>query len=244
MASEPEPPWRPGSVICDTTLLAHVLEAIGFGQGDGAYNLIAQKLSDRGCKHVADLRENWTRQELISTIRPLGAKRAPISYVEAILSGLGGMELEGERELAIKKEERKYTGGDMTERSKKVRPSKGFNAFMYDPDGALYKHMPGKDSMKHMGSEEEKLCMDLIWLYANADLEPSTGAYLPEGMPFRLAQLHKKRLLPFAPKILKGLVATKVPLTHKDIQKKYKDRFQNGRNHSYKRMVLDEAFAD
>ena len=68
--------------------------------------------------------------------------------------------------------------------------------------------------------------------------------YLPEGMPFRLAQLHKKRLPPFAPKILKGLVATEVPLTHKDIQKKYKDRFQNGRNHSYKRMVLDEAFAD
>ena len=98
--------------------------------------------------------------------------------------------------------------------------------------------------MKHMGSEEEKLCMDLIWLYANADLEPSMGAYLPEGMPFRLAQLHKKRLLPFAPKILKGLVATEVPLTLQDSPKKYKDRFQNGRNHSYKRMVLDEAFAD
>ena len=244
MAAEPEPPWRPGAAICDTTELAHVLEAIGFGQGDGAYNLIAQKLCDRGCKHVADLRANWTRQELISTIRPLGAKRAPISYVEAILTGLGGMELEGERELAIKKEERKYTGGDMTERSKKVRPSKGFNPFMYDPDGALYKFMPGKDSVKHMGSEEEKLCMDLIWLYANADVEPSMGAYLPEGMPFRLAQLHTQRLPPFAPKILRGIVATEVPLTLEEIKKKYKDRFQNGRNTPYKRMVLDADFAD
>ena len=244
MAAEPEPPWRPGAAICDTTELAHVLEAIGFGQGDGAYNLIAQKLCDRGCKHVADLRDNWTRQELISTIRPLGAKRAPISYVEAILTGLGGMELEGERELAIKKEERKYTGGDMTERSKKVRPSKGFNPFMYDPDGALYKFMPGKDSVKHMGSEEEKLCMDLIWLYANADVEPSMGAYLPEGMPFRLAQLHTQRLPPFAPKILRGIMATEVPLTLEEIKKKYKDRFQNGRNTPYKRMVLDEDFAD
>jgi len=244
MAAEPEPPWRPGAAICDTTELAHVLEAIGFGQGDGAYNLIAQKLSDRGCKHVADLRDNWTRQELISTIRPLGAKRAPISYVEAILTGLGGMELEGERELAIKKEERKYTGGDMTERSKKVRPSKGFNPFMYDPDGALYKFMPGKDSMKHLGSEEEKLCMDLIWLYANADVEPSMGAYLPEGMPFRLAQLHTQRLPPFAPKILRGIMATEVPLTLEEIKKKYKDRFQNGRNTPYKRMVLDADLAD
>jgi len=244
MAAEPEPPWRPGAAICDTTELAHVLEAIGFGQGDGAYNLIAQKLCDRGCKHVADLRDNWTRQELISTIRPLGAKRAPISYVEAILTGLGGMELEGERELAIKKEERKYTGGDMTERSKKVRPSKGFNPFMYDPDGALYKFMPGKGSVKHMGSEEEKLCMDLIWLYANADVEPSMGAYLPEGMPFRLAQLHTQRLPPFAPKILRGIMATEVPLTLEEIKKKYKDRFQNGRNTPYKRMVLDADLAD
>ena len=49
-------PWRPGDNIRETTAIADVMNVLAFGQGDEAYAKIAQKLSDRGCKLVEDLR--------------------------------------------------------------------------------------------------------------------------------------------------------------------------------------------
>lgn len=238
-------PWRPGDDIRETTAIADVMNVLAFGQGDDAYTQIAQKLSDRGCKLVEDLRNAWTRSELLSTIRSLGGlKRTPHAYVAGMLNALR-IELEG-AELGFKTEEKSkgFSGGDMMDRSQKIKPSPGFIPSKYDIDGALYSYLPAKGMCEHLDDEAEKLLLDLVLLYMNADPEACLGTYLPEGLPGQLAKLHRARLPPFKPKKSTGVAGCKTELSLKEMAKKYKDRIQNARNHTYKRMKLNQSYAE
>ena len=238
-------PWRPGNNICETTVIADVMSIIAFGQGDQAYTQIAQKLSDRGCKLVEHLRSAWTRSELLSTIRSLnGLKKSPHAYVAGVLTALQ-IELEGE-EVGFKTEKKSkgFSGGDMMDRSQKIKPRSGFISRNYDIDGALYSYLPAKGMCLYLDDEHEKLLLDLILLYMNADSEACLGTYLPDGLPLQLAKLHRARLPPFKPKKSRGIAGCDPELSLSDMAKKYKDRVQNARNHTYKRMMLDQSFAE
>ena len=238
-------PWRPGDNIRETTAIADVMNVLAFGQGDEVYAKIAQKLSDRGCKLVEDLRNAWTRSELLSTIRSLsGLKKTPHAYVAGMLNALR-IELEG-AELGFKTEEKSkgFSGGDMMDRSQKIKPPPGFIPTKYDFDGAFYNYLPAKGVCEHLDDEEEKLLLDLVLLYMNADPEACLGTYLPEGLPGQLAKLHRARLPPFKPKKSTGVAGCETELSLKEMAKKYKDRIQNARNHTYKRMKLDQSYAE
>ena len=238
-------PWRPGDNICETTVIADVMSILAFGQGDQAYTQIAQKLSDRGCKLVEHLRSAWTRSELLSTIRSLnGLKKSPHSYVAGMLTALR-IELEGEEAgFKTEKKSKGFSGGDMMDRSQKIKPRSGFDPRSYDIDGALYNYLPAKNMCQYLDDEQEKLLLDLILLYMNADSEACLGTYLPEGLPLQLAKLHRARLPPFKPKKSRGIAGCETELSLSDMAKKYKDRVQNARNHTYKRMTLDQSFAE
>ena len=104
------------------------------------------------------------------------------------------IELEG-AELGFKTEEKSkgFSGGDMMDRSQKIKPPPGFIPTKYDFDGAFYNYLPAKGVCEHLDDEEEKLLLDLVLLYMNADPEACLGTYLPEGLPGQLAKRASRR---------------------------------------------------
>ena len=229
--------WRPGDLVLDDTVLAGPCSALTFGQGDPGFDLIAQKLASRNCTMVGQLRD-WGAQEFISVIRGLKLKKHPQAYLAAMQIALV-LKLEDKAgndgdDVKVKTE----TGGDMMDRCLKIAPSNGFNPFNYDFDASLYDYLPAKGQISFLSDDNEKLALDLQWLYMNADPEPSLGVYLPDGMSKRLAWMHSRRLPPFPPKVA-GVSKEQIPV---DAKTKYKDRWQNGRNHAYKRIVLSEEY--
>ena len=152
--------WRPGDLVLDDTEIAGPCSAITFGQGDPGFDLIAQKLASRNCTMVGQLRD-WGAQEFISVIRPLKLKKHPKAYLAAMEIALI-LKLEDKPgndgdDVKVKTE----TGGDMMDRSSKLKPSMGFNPSKYDFDALLYDYLPAKNSMQFLDEENEKLVLDM-----------------------------------------------------------------------------------
>ena len=64
--------------------------------------------------------------------------------------------------------------------------SADFNPSTYKPDGRVFAQLPRKGAQDFMSEEQEHLAVDLVWLDAHANPEPSLGDYLPSGLPLRL----------------------------------------------------------
>ena len=175
--------WRPGVTVTDEVKIVDIACALSFGQQDPAFDRIAEVLSKRGCKSVADW-GSWTKEEfftLIKTnVKELGLTKNRHAYLKGFESCTG-------RQLGVDdgdgfdplKKEKKPSGGDMMGLSRKVAASDEFRANKWRPDSQVYHGVPTKGAVDYLGPEEEKLYMDKLWLALQARLH---------GMPNSLAR--------------------------------------------------------
>ena len=232
-------PWRPGDLVEGESAVQDILNAIAFVRQDVVFTQIGERLAVRNCKTVDDLAE-YTSVEFCALARQFDIKHKARVYqatIEAAIQRTLDADCSMKSELGGKV--KKQSGGDMLSRSLKVEPSEGFNLFTYTPDAHVYSNVIGQTG-EYIGDEDEKLYLDKLWLFCQADPEPSVGDYLPSGMKQRLAKIHKQlKLPPFQPTRL-GKPGAKERSTS-DV---FSNRFFNGRFIAYKRIVLDERHRD
>lgn len=240
-AEEPQPrAWQPGEPVVDDTSIADVITTVGFGRADAAdWAAIKDKLVSRGCTTVAHLRDAWAPGELLSLIRHLKPKLHPRAYVAGI-STVIGHDLLKDHAFKIKSERGDAAAGQGAGwhlHCTKVATTADFLACKYKPDGRVFAHLPRKGAMDFMEEKDEHLAVDLLWLDAHINPEPSMGDYLPSGLPMRLGAICGELLPPFAaskkgaPRPAKQVIAL---------------RHQNARDAptAYKRMVLSSEFQE
>ena len=163
--------WRPGQAVVDATKISDLAAALAFGQSDDTYITLAEMLSQRGCDTVGKWR-TWTKGEFFTLIKSKSdlkmkkhrnayltgfesATRQPLR-IEAAAAGDGN---------GLIKSEKKRSGGDMLQLSRKV-VSSTFNGSKWEPDALVYEGLPKKGEVEFLGPEDEKLYMDKLWLCA------------------------------------------------------------------------------
>ena len=228
-------PWHPGVLLEGTSSVQDVLKTISFVRGSPGYANIGAKLEARNCTTVDNLAE-YSSVEFCALAKGCEIKRKARVYQAAIEAAI---QRRLPAENAIKSElgstkVKTETGGDMMQRSCKVAPTDGFNPTKYTPDALVYSDVLG-EAGEYIGDEAEKLYLDKLWLFVQADPEPSIGDYLQPGMKQRLAKLHTQMGLPsFRPSR-----AGKLNEKARDTSDVIYHRFFNGRFTCYKRVVLD-----
>ena len=201
MADEPQPcAWRPGDAIQDSSSLADIISALGFGRVDATdWMAIKDKLVARGCTTVSQVRDEWSAGELVSLIRPMKPRSHPRVYITAIGSAIG-RDLFKEEASKVKCERGEAAAGQGAEwhlHCTKVAKSTDFNSSKYKPDGRVFAQLPRKGAQDRMSQPEEELAVDLLWLDAHVNPEASIGDYLPPGIPFQLGKICDELLPPF-----------------------------------------------
>ena len=223
--------WNAREPVLPTTDLRQVLAVIGVGQLDSdSWSSVSAALESRACTTAGHL-ETRSRQELLTLLRTLELKKAPQSYLDVLLQ-VTGMSLMDDR----------HTGGNMMGRCSKGQLADGFNMRKYTPDIRCFDGIPRKDESQWLDKPEWDLLQDLLVLEAHANDNECLGDYLPDGMAKVYAKLHRNNFaLPKPPHAsMPGLKGAKPAPS---LESMYRHRWQNGRQATYKRIVLDKKFA-
>ena len=224
--------WVPGQAVGTQTPLKPVCDTLSVGQFDQGYSKIGIRLGERSCHTVGQLIANYDLGELLALVRALVLTKAPKIYVMGLSQTIHHTFVN-----PAEKEEKKR-GGNTSTACTKLAPSVDFNHSRYSPDGRVYKDFPTNDVTTYLSDAEAKMLLDFIWLEAQSIKEKSYGEYLPDGMAKRLAYIHRLLKLPdFRPFHHKTTREKARPAYHA-----IQITFQNHRQGSFKRIVLDEKF--
>lgn len=237
--------WRPGDPVVDSSSVADILTALGFGQNDiESYRDISTKLSTRGVLTVKNLKD-WTLMEFVTLMRGLSLQKNARAYTAsigvAISHNFAKNAVSGSEDQDVPSAKKSNAGKDWHLSCTKIAPTAAFNPFAHSPDGRLYSHFPKRGSCDYLDEVDEHLYLDLLWLDAQAHPEPALGDYLPHGLASRLAEIHSILLPPFKPFRL-----GKPGQRDRPPQAVITLRFQNARHARtpYKRMVLCDKFQE
>jgi len=232
--------WHAGMPVEEQSSIGDIISCLSFGSGDeSSWNSIKDKFAARGIKTVRVLEEDWSIPELISLIRAVQPRKQPRAYLAGISAGMG-RDLFKNMKQSVKAEGDGAAEGQGREwhtHCTKQKPSAEFNPFKYKPDGRVFAKLPNKGACEHLDAEEEQLVVDLLWIDAHVNPEPSLGDYLPSGVTLRLGRVCTDLLPPFKP-TKKG--EARAP---KDV---IRLRHQNARDapKPYARMVLSDELKE
>ena len=177
--------WAPGQAVNMLTQLQPIFDTLSAGQFDEGYSKIGTRLAERSCHTVGDVIDNYYLGELTALIRGLTLDKTPKSYVNGLSKIINYTFPEPPEQEAKKR------GGNMGPICTKMAPTLSLNLSRYIPDGRVYKNIPTNDVTAYLSDAEKKMLLDAIWLEAQSTLEKSYGEYCPDGMPKRLAHVHR-----------------------------------------------------